>query len=81
MNRIEKFLRKLNQKEQDLFILLLSQLERDYTKVPGVKNLTNKKGFYSVRVGRYRLIFKIKKGVYHDVIKIAKRDNRTYKNF
>ena len=81
MNKIEKFIRKLNRKEQDLFLLLFLQLEQDYKKVPGLKKLTNKKCHYRIRIGKYRLIFKVKNGKYHEIIKISKRDERTYKNF
>jgi len=34
------------------------QIEKDFTKVPGVKKLTNKKDLYRVRLGKYRLVFR-----------------------
>jgi len=81
MNRIEKFLKKLTKKEQDVFMLLFLQLEKDYKKIPGIKNLSGKNSFWRVRVGKYRLIFKVESGKCKEIIKITKRDENTYKNF
>lgn len=79
MDKIEKFLRQLIKKEQEMFLLLLEQLHKDYTKVPGIKLLTGYKNVWRVRVGRYRIIFKVgKTGV--EILKITKRDEQTYRN-
>lgn len=79
MNEIEKFLRKLKKAEQDAFLLLFEQLEKDYTKVPGVKKLVGKKNLYRIRMGKYRIIFLVgKKSL--EIIRIKKRTEGTYKN-
>ena len=79
MNEIEKFLRKLKKTEQDAFLLLFEQLERDYKKVPGVKKLVGKKNLYRIRMGKYRIIFLVRKdGI--EIIRIKKRAEGTYKN-
>jgi mRNA-degrading endonuclease RelE of RelBE toxin-antitoxin system len=79
MNEIEKFLRKLKKAEQDAFLLLFEQLEKDYTKVPGVKKLVGKKNLYRIRMGKYRIIFSVmKEGL--EIIRIKKRAEGTYKN-
>lgn len=80
MNKIEKFLRKLSQKDQEAFLLLMYQIKKDFRKVPGLKKLTEMRNSYRVRVGRYRMIFKVtKKDI--EFVKITKRDERTYKGF
>lgn len=79
MNRIEKFLKKLTEKEQEVFFLLMFQLKKDYKKVPHLQKITGKKGLFRIRVGKYRLIFKIRNKKV-DIIRITKRSNRTYKN-
>ena len=79
MNEIEKFLRKLRKNEQDAFLLLLEQLEKDYAKVPGIKKLVGKKNLYRIRMGEYRIIFLVRKeGL--EIVRIKKRTEGTYKN-
>lgn len=80
MDQIEKILRKLNKKHRKLFLLLMQQIERDYTKVPGLKMLSVSQNYFRVRAGRYRLIFEICKDgsiIFH---RLSKRDDNTYKN-
>jgi mRNA-degrading endonuclease RelE of RelBE toxin-antitoxin system len=53
------------------------QLKKDFRKVPGIVALKGKKGFYRVRIGCNRLIFReITEGV--EIVKIAKRNEKTY---
>jgi len=77
MDKISKFLKKLNKHELEAVLLVLSQIERDYTKVPGILKLTGYKNLYRVRVGRYRIIFKIS-NLSSVVLKISKRNENTY---
>lgn len=79
MNKIEKFLRKLNKTEQEVFMLLIQQLYKDYTKVPGVIKLKGFNNYFKIRVGRYRLIFKADDNSV-ETVRITKRDENTYKN-
>lgn len=79
MNEIEKFLRKLTKKEQEAFSLLINQLNKDFSKIPGIKKLQGKKSCYRIRVGRYRLIF-IAENNKVEIVRITKRDERTYEN-
>ncbi len=79
MNEIEKFLRKLKKAEQDAFLLLFEQLEKDYIKVPGVKKLIGKKNLYRIRMGKYRIIFLVRKNGL-EIIRIKRRAEGTYKN-
>lgn len=79
MNNIEKFLRKLSKKEQEVFMLVFLQLKKDYSKVPHVKPLQGMKGWFRVRVGRYRIIFSVTAGQV-GIQRIRKRDEQTYRN-
>lgn len=81
MNKIEKFLRSLNAKEQQAMLLLLGQLKRDPFKVPGITALTGFRGLYRVRMGRYRIIFFVDPATgFFEVRRIARRNEKTYKN-
>ena len=80
MNKIEKFLRKLSNREQEAYLLLMMQLKKDYTKIPNIKKLIGYKNMFRIRIGRYRLIFLIDKNKV-EIIKITKRDDRTYTGF
>ena len=80
MNKIEKFLRKLSNREQEAYLLLMMQLKKDYTKIPNIKKLNGYKNMFRIRIGRYRLIFLIDKNKV-EIIKITKRDDRTYTGF
>jgi mRNA-degrading endonuclease RelE of RelBE toxin-antitoxin system len=79
MDKIQKLLRKLKEKEREAFLLLMLQLKQDYKQVPGVRKLTGTKGLYRVRLGGYRLIFKVTRNDI-EIVKISKRDEQTYKN-
>ncbi|MFC1810408.1 type II toxin-antitoxin system RelE/ParE family toxin [Patescibacteria group bacterium] len=80
MDKIKKFLKKLTKKEKEAFMLLMCQLKKNYKKVPDIKKMTSKKQCYRVRLGKYRIIF-IKKKNEIEIIRITKRDERTYKDF
>lgn len=81
MDKIVKFLAKLSAKEYQAMVFLMSQIKRDYRKVPGVKALVGNKGFFRVRLGRYRIIFEVLKDQSVEIRRITKRDESTYKNF
>lgn len=81
MDKIEKILKKLSAKEQQAMMLLIEQLKDDYRKIPGIKPLKGKRGFYRVRVGRYRIIFAVhSKTKEVEIRRITKRDEKSYKN-
>lgn len=79
MDKIEKFLRSLRKKEYEAILLVLLQVQKDFRKVPGIIKLTGTKNLYRVRVGNYRIIFKIEDKI-TKVIRITKRDDQTYKD-
>ena len=79
MDRMQKLLKKLKEKEREALLLLMLQLERDYRQVPGIRKLTGKKDLYRVRLGNYRLIFRVTQDDV-DIVKISRRNDKTYKN-
>lgn len=79
MNKIEKFLRKLNKKEREALVLLIFQINKDPKKIPGVKKLKGKNQLYRIRFGKYRIVFQVEK-TGAEIKKITKRDDSTYKN-
>jgi mRNA-degrading endonuclease RelE of RelBE toxin-antitoxin system len=81
MDKISKFLKSLNPKEKEAILLLMEQVKSDYRKIPGITALKGKKGFFKIRIGRYRIIFRIqKKGKSAEIIRITKRNEGTYKD-
>jgi mRNA-degrading endonuclease RelE of RelBE toxin-antitoxin system len=80
MDKIQKVLRTLSQKEREAIGLLMLQLKTDYTKVPGIVALQGMKGWFRVRMGRYRIIISVDpetKSV--EIRRLTKRDESTYK--
>lgn len=80
MNKIEKLLRKIKKREQQYILLMIRQLKNDYSKVPGVKKILGHQNLFRVRIGNYRIIFKIYKDRSGEIIKLKRRDDNTYKN-
>lgn len=73
-----KQLRKIDRRQQPKIITDVGSLA-DWPNCPNVKQLTNYKYEYRLRVGRYRVFFNV-----HDIIEVIhieevkKRDGRTY---
>lgn len=80
MNAIEKLLRKLRSKERDAMLLLMYQLKLDYKAVPGIQALVGKKNHYRVRIGNYRIIFTATDNGETEIIRVTKRNEKTYKD-
>ena len=80
MSKIQKALRGMNRKERQAFSLLLRQLHKDYTKIPDCIPLKGMKNVYRARIGRFRVIFRMQTGKQAEALKVAKRDERTYKD-
>lgn len=79
MDKIEKILRKLSRKEQEAMLLLFKQIKKDFSIIPGVMKLKRHKDLYRVRMGNYRIIFKVTSGDI-EIMKISRRNEQTYKN-
>ncbi len=80
MDEIEKILRALTPKEKEAMLLLMEQVKRDYRKIPGVVALQGMKGWFRIRMGKYRIIFAVdpvtKKT---EIRRITRRNESTYK--
>jgi mRNA interferase RelE/StbE len=80
MDEIVKALRGMNRKEQEAILLLMQQIKLDYRKVPGIQALTRMKGWYRVRMGRYRIIFTVDARTKKiEIERISRRNEKTYK--
>lgn len=80
MDKIEKLVRSLNAKEREAMLLLMQQLQRDPRAIPGIMPLTGMKGWYRIRMGRYRILFTIdSKTKEMEIKRISKRNEKTYK--
>ncbi len=80
MNEIDKFLRTLSSKELEAILLVIQEIKRDYRSVPGVKALQGMKGWFRIRMGRYRIIFKVdSKTKQTEIRKVTRRNEKTYK--
>jgi mRNA interferase RelE/StbE len=81
VDKIEKFLRSLNAKEQEAVLLVMQQLKADPFTVPSVVRLSGMKDWYRVRLGRYRILFTIDPKTREVEIKrIGRRNEKTYKD-
>ncbi|PIR55547.1 type II toxin-antitoxin system RelE/ParE family toxin [Candidatus Peregrinibacteria bacterium CG10_big_fil_rev_8_21_14_0_10_36_19] len=80
MNEIEKFLRSLNKKERQIFIIIMEKLQSGVLDLPGIKKLHGKNSSYRLRIGKYRIIFIINSKKEVEFVKIGKRNENLYKN-
>lgn len=80
MDKIQKLLASLRKKEQEAMLLLLEQLRMDYRKIPGLAAIKGMKGWFRVRLGKYRIIFFVDpaSGAV-EVRRVTKRNESTYK--
>ncbi len=80
MDKIEKALKRLNEKEHRLVKQILQQLaKRDY-KGLNIQKLRGREDVFRVRKGSIRIIYRIKdSGI--SVLKIERRSEKTYKKF
>ncbi len=79
MDKILKLLKTLSPKEREATLLLMEQLKHDYTRIPGVKALSGMKGWFRVRMGHYRIIFVVHPGKNVEIVRVTRRNERTYK--
>ena len=80
MDKIEKLLRQFSAKEREAMLLLMQQIKHDHRKIPGVKQLKGKDGWYRVRIGRYRIVFVVDPRTKRvEIRRVTKRDEDTYK--
>ena len=78
MEKIFKFLRKRRKKERLLLMAAIDLIERNQLENFDLKKLSGFDKRYRARVGKFRIVFEKMNGVNH-VIKVAEKDDRTYK--
>jgi mRNA-degrading endonuclease RelE of RelBE toxin-antitoxin system len=80
MDRNQKFLKRLSDKEFNAVEKILQQiLIRDTTDLD-IKKLSGYRDIYRIRHGNIRIIF-LDTGNYTEVLEISRRTEQTYKNF
>jgi mRNA-degrading endonuclease RelE of RelBE toxin-antitoxin system len=79
MNRIDKFLMKLPQKERNEILGVLSGIKSGIFDGMDIKKTKGTDGIYRVRKGRIRIIFK-KSDTGIELLSIQFRDDNTYNN-
>lgn len=81
MNKIEKALQRLTEKERQRLKQILIMLEkRNFTGLD-VKKLVGQQTVFRVRAGQYRIIFRVTPGKEIDILGLEKRSDHTYKHF
>ena len=78
MDKIGKFLKRLSKEEQKFIEKVLIKLRAGSLQGLDVKKLKGERGFFRVRIGSIRIIFK-KEGDITVVIAIERRSDGTYK--
>jgi len=80
MDKLVKFLRKLNSEELSLIEKVLVEIKRNNVAQYDVKKLTGHNDIYRLRIQRFRIIFKKDKDSI-DILDIARRNESTYKDY
>ena len=80
MDRNEKFLKRLTDKELASVESVLQKLLVRDTETLDIKKLTGYQDIYRVRIGNIRIIF-LDTGDYTEVLEISRRSEQTYKKF
>lgn len=79
-DKIAKLLRKLPPKQLRLLLPVVKQITSNDLEGLDVKSLKGRTGLHGVRVGNYRIIFSVQSGSVPELITIAKRDEKTYRD-
>ncbi len=80
MDRNEKFLKKLSDREFANLSKTLKLIKLGETKTLDIKKLSGHSDVYRVRNGQIRIIFLANREKI-DILEISRRDDKTYRNF
>jgi len=80
MNRIDKFLARLNKEQLAVAKLLLRKIERSDFVNLRIKKLVGHHDLYRIREGRIRAIFRILQNGKTETISLDFKNDNTYKN-
>jgi mRNA-degrading endonuclease RelE of RelBE toxin-antitoxin system len=78
MDKIQKALKRLTEKERGRFKALLVQIERGDLKGLDIKKLKDREDIYRVRKGDMRVIFRKHKNAIY-ILALERRTSTTYK--
>ena len=79
-DKIQKLLKKLSKKEREIIGLLLLRIKLDDTKGLDIRKIQGHKDLYRVRKRDLRIIYQKNEQSFL-VLKIDKRNEKTYKDF
>lgn len=80
MDRNEKFLKKLSDREFSSLSKTLRLIKQGDTKTLDIKKLSGHSDVYRVRNGQIQIIFLANREKI-DILEISRRDDKTYRNF
>jgi len=78
VDKIFKILAKLNKADKDRIDSAIERLGSDWKNAGDIKPLKNKKGYFRLRVGKFRIIFIVLNDEAF-VLKVGKRSDVFYK--
>ncbi len=79
VDKIEKALKKLTEKERKVLKSILTNIQKEKTRGLDIKKLKGRDDIFRVRKGRIRIIFR-KKSENISILSIERRSGKTYKN-
>lgn len=80
-DKIKKFLRKLTKKQLTYLIPYVDRISLNELTGLNIKPLKGHKGLYRARVGKYRIVYRLKDHDSTDILFVGKRDDQTYRDF
>jgi mRNA-degrading endonuclease RelE of RelBE toxin-antitoxin system len=78
MDRIAKFLNKLNQKERNIVKDILEKIKKGEIENLDIKKLKDESNYFRARKGNIRIIYKINEGGETILLSIERRSDNTY---
>ncbi len=78
MNKIEKFVARLDKKQRDIAIKTTEKILSGKIYGLDIKKLKGINSLYRVRVGKLRFLYKVIQNNVHQIIQITNRDDTTY---
>lgn len=80
MDKISKLINKISQKDADKIADIFELIKKGNVKKLNIKKLKGYPNVFRVRVGNYRIIYKIVDGKTF-IIEVSKRNDLTYKKY
>ena len=78
MNKYQKLLRKISHQDRERIITAVHLIEMcDFSSLHNIKKLSATENKYRLRIGDFRIFFRIHKD-YNEILDIDRRDDNTY---